>query len=172
MSDYFKQYIRDVKDFPKEGIIFKDITTLLKNPQALKEAGEALVQFTDGLSIDIVAGIESRGFIFGMYLAERLGAGFVPIRKPGKLPAKTLSQSYELEYGNDTIQMHEDAIYKGAKVLLHDDLLATGGTAEAATRLIEQAGGTVIQVSFLIELDFLNGRERLQNYDLRSLIHY
>lgn len=172
MSDYFKQYIRDVKDFPKEGIIFKDITTLLKNPQALKEAGEALVQFTEGLSIDIVAGIESRGFIFGMYLAERLGAGFVPIRKPGKLPAKTLSQSYELEYGNDTIQMHEDAIFKGAKVLLHDDLLATGGTAEAAAQLIEKAGGIVTQVSFLIELDFLNGRERLQGYDVRSLIHY
>ncbi len=172
MSDYFKQHIRDVKDFPKEGIIFKDITTLLKDPKALKEAGEALLAFTEGLSVDIVAGIESRGFIFGMYLAERLGAGFVPIRKPGKLPAKTLSQSYELEYGNDIIEIHEDALFEGAKVLLHDDLLATGGTAAAAAQLIEKAGGSVTQVSFLIELDFLKGRKRLQNHDVRSLIHY
>jgi len=172
MSDYFKQYIRDVKDFPKEGIIFKDITTLLKDPKALRETGEALTEFAKSYQIDLVAGIESRGFIFGMYLAEKLNAGFIPIRKPGKLPAKAITQSYELEYGSDTIEMHEDAIFKGAKVLLHDDLLATGGTAEAATKLIEQAGGTVVHISFLIELDFLNGREKLKNYDIQSLIHY
>ncbi len=172
MSDYFKQYIRDVKDFPKEGIVFKDITTLLQNPVALRETGEALTEFAKGHSVDIVAGIESRGFIFGMYLAEKLNAGFVPIRKPGKLPSDSFSQSYELEYGSDTIEMHKDAIFKGAKVLLHDDLLATGGTAEAAIKLIEEAGGEVVQVSFLIELDFLNGKEKLKNHEIKSLIHY
>lgn len=167
-----KSYIRDVKDFPKEGIIFKDITTLLKEPKGLKLAGNALVELAQHLEVDIVAGIESRGFLFGMYLAERLNAGFVPIRKPNKLPAAKFSQSYELEYGSDQIEMHQDAIQKGQKVLLHDDLLATGGTAEAAVKLIEQAGGEVVQISFLIELDFLKGRERLTNYPIESLMHY
>ncbi|WP_026999964.1 adenine phosphoribosyltransferase [Eisenibacter elegans] len=165
-------FIRDVPDFPKQGIVFKDITTLLQEPAALKQAGEALLAMTQGLQIDKVAGIESRGFLFGMFLAERLGVGFVPIRKPGKLPSKTFSESYALEYGNDTIEMHQDAIKPGEKILLHDDLLATGGTAAAAARLIERAGGELVQASFLIELSFLPGRAALQSYDVRSLIQY
>ncbi len=170
--DHLKDYIRDVPDFPKEGIIFKDITTLLKNPQALQETGQQLLAFSKDLEIDIVAGIESRGFIFGMYLAERLNAGFVPLRKPGKLPAETYAQSYQLEYGTDTLEMHQDAIQKGQNVLIHDDLLATGGTAAAATQLVQQAGGKVVQLSFVIELSFLSGREKLKGYDIKSLMTY
>lgn len=167
-----KEKIRGVKDFPIPGIMFRDITTLLKDRQALQKAGTILVDFAKDLKVDVVAGIESRGFIFGMYLAEKLGAGFVPVRKPGKLPAATYSHSYQLEYGNDTLEIHQDALFPGAKVLIHDDLLATGGTAEATAKLIEKAGGEVIQVSFLIELTFLNGRAKLQDYDVRSIVEY
>ncbi|MDX2305449.1 MAG: adenine phosphoribosyltransferase [Microscillaceae bacterium] len=167
-----KEKIRGVKDFPIPGIMFRDITTLLKDRQALQKAGTILVDFAKDLKVDVVAGIESRGFIFGMYLAEKLGAGFVPVRKPGKLPAATYSHSYQLEYGNDTLEIHQDALFPGAKVLIHDDLLATGGTAEATARLIEKAGGEVVQVSFLIELTFLNGRTKLQDYDVRSIVEY
>lgn len=172
MSQYLKEIIRDVPDFPKPGILFKDITTLLKDPRALKETGEILLDFTKDVKIDLVAGIESRGFIFGPLLAEKLGLGFVPIRKPGKLPADTYSVSYDLEYGTDTLEMHQDAIPEGANVLLHDDLLATGGTAAAAAQLIEKAGGKVAQMSFIIELSFLPGREKLGGYDIRSIIQY
>jgi len=166
------QLIRDVKDFPKEGIIFKDITTLLKNPEALPAVVDQLYNFAKDLKVDKVAGIESRGFIFGLALATRLNAGFIPIRKPNKLPAETITQSYDLEYGTDTIEMHKDAIKKGEKILIHDDLLATGGTAEASVKLIEKAGGEVVQLSFLIELLFLDGREKLSNKHIASIIQY
>ncbi|MFA6980862.1 MAG: adenine phosphoribosyltransferase [Ignavibacteriaceae bacterium] len=165
-------FIRDVPDFPKNGIIFKDITTLLKNPEALKETSSILYDLAKDKGITKVAGIESRGFIFGGLLAEKLNAGFVPIRKPNKLPAEKISETYALEYGTDTIEIHKDAILPGDRVLLHDDLLATGGTAQAAVKLIEKLGGEVVQISFLIELVFLNGRELLKGYDIQSLIKY
>ncbi len=167
-----KTLIRDVPNFPKEGIIFKDITTLLKNPDGLADALKELYNLAKDKSVDKVVGIESRGFILGGALAEKLGVGFVPIRKPGKLPAETLSETYSLEYGTDTIEIHKDAISPGEKVLLHDDLLATGGTMKAASNLVEKLGGKVVQISFIIELDFLNGRDLLKDYDVHSLIHY
>lgn len=164
--------IRDVPNFPKEGIIFKDITTLLKNSSGLNQAINSLYELAKGKGITKVAGIESRGFILGGALAQKLNAGFIPIRKPNKLPSEKISATYELEYGSDKIEIHKDAIEKGDKVLLHDDLLATGGTMEAAIKLIESLGGEVVQVSFLIELNFLKGREKLKNYDVQSLIQY
>lgn len=167
-----EKLIRDVPNFPKEGIIFKDITTLLKDSAGLNETINALYELAKGKGITKVAGIESRGFILGGALAQKLNAGFVPIRKPKKLPAETISATYELEYGTDKIEIHKDAIVPGDKVLLHDDLLATGGTMEAAVKLIEQLGGEVIQISFIIELDFLKGKEKLAGYDVHSLIHY
>ena len=166
------KFIRDVPDFPKKGIIFKDITTLLKNPAAFKECLNQLYTLSKDLKIDKVAGIESRGFIFGSMLAEKLNAGFVPIRKPNKLPAETISESYDLEYGQDRIEMHKDAILPGERVLLHDDLLATGGTAHAAVKLIEQLGGVVVQASFIVELNFLKGREKLTGYDVKTLMNF
>lgn len=167
-----KVQIRNVKDFPKTGIMFRDITTLLNNPDALKYTFDELFRYAEGKGITKVAGIESRGFIFGAMLAEKLNCGFVPIRKPGKLPAATEKESYQLEYGTDSIEIHKDAISKGDKVLLHDDLLATGGTAAAACRLIERLGGEIIQISFIIELSFLNGKDQLQKYDVVSLVDY
>jgi adenine phosphoribosyltransferase len=167
-----EKLIRDVPNFPKEGIIFKDITTLLKNSSGLNEAINSLYELAKGKGITKVAGIESRGFILGGALAQKLNAGFIPIRKPNKLPSEKISATYELEYGTDKIEIHKDAIEKGDKVLLHDDLLATGGTMEAAIKLIESLGGEVVQVSFLIELNFLNGREKLKSYDVQSLIQY
>ena len=172
MSSDLSKYIRSIKDFPKRGIMFRDITTLLKDPAALHETLGILYGFAKDLSISKVIGIESRGFIFGALLADKLNAGFVPIRKPGKLPAATEKASYALEYGTDTIEIHKDAIKVGERVLLHDDLLATGGTAGAAANLIEKLGGEVVQISFIIELTFLNGRNKLKNYDVRSLIEY
>lgn len=172
MNTDIKKYIRSVKDFPKPGIMFRDITTLLKEPEGLKASFNALIKFTEGLKVDKVVGIESRGFMLGAMIAEHLNAGFVPIRKPGKLPAATVKEEYSLEYGTDAIEMHEDAVAPGESVLLHDDLLATGGTACAAVKLIEKLGGKVVQVSFIIELSFLNGRERLKGYDVRSLVTY
>ena len=153
-----EKLIRDVPNFPKEGIIFKDITTLLKDSTGLNATINALYDLAKEKGITKVAGIESRGFILGGALAQKLNAGFVPIRKPKKLPAETISASYELEYGTDKIEIHKDAIVPGDKVLLHDDLLATGGTMEAAVKLIEQLGGEVVQISFIIELDFLKGK--------------
>ena len=167
-----EKLIRDVPNFPKEGIIFKDITTLLKDSAGLNSTINALYDLAKGKGITKVAGIESRGFILGGALAQKLNAGFVPIRKPKKLPAETISATYELEYGTDKIEIHKDAIVPGDKVLLHDDLLATGGTMEAAVKLIEQLGGEVVQISFIIELDFLKGKEKLKNYEVHSLIHY
>lgn len=172
MNTDIKKYIRTVKDFPKKGIMFRDITTLLKTPKGLKTSFNALLKFTEGLKIDKVVGIESRGFMLGAMLAERLNAGFVPIRKPGKLPAETVKEEYSLEYGTDAIEIHKDAIEPGESILLHDDLLATGGTAKAAVNLIEKLGGKIVQVSFIIELSFLNGREKLKEYDVRSLVDY
>jgi len=172
MSLDLKETIRSIKDFPKPGIVFRDITTLLKNPDALKTATDVFLKFAEGKNITKLAGIESRGFIFGGLLAEKMNIGFIPIRKPGKLPAETEKETYSLEYGTDSIEIHKDAIAPGDVVLLHDDLLATGGTAKAACNLIEKLGGKVAQISFLIELSFLNGREKLANYDVRSIINY
>ncbi len=172
MNEDLKQFIRDVPDFPKKGIIFKDITTLLKDPAALKLTLTALCDEVKDLNINKVVGVESRGFIFGGMLAEKLNAGFIPIRKPGKLPSECIKQSYDLEYGTDTIEIHKDAISKGDRVLLHDDLLATGGTAAAACSLIEQMGGEVVLVSFIIELSFLGGREKLNKFKVHSLLNY
>ncbi len=167
-----KNLIRDVPNFPKQGIIFKDITTLLKNSEGLNKAADELVNFVNSKYITKVAGIESRGFILGGIVAQKLGAGFIPIRKPGKLPAETIFESYSLEYGTDRIEIHKDAIQKGDKILLHDAFLATGGTMKAACKLVERLGGEVVQISFLIELNFLNGRDKLKKYDVRSLIQY
>jgi len=164
--------IRDVPDFPIEGILFKDITTLIGNADAFREVIDWMVDQYAGSNVDSVVAIEARGYIFGAPIAYQLGAGFVPIRKPGKLPAKTVSESYALEYGTNLLEIHEDGIKPGQRVLVIDDLLATGGSARAAVNLVERLGGEIIGVTFLIELDFLNGRKKLQGYDVRSLIHY
>lgn len=167
-----EDYIRDVVDFPKEGIIFKDITPLLKDHNAFAKAEEILIQLAPKSDIDVVVGIESRGFFFGPILAKELEAGFVPVRKPNKLPSKTISQEYALEYGTDLLEIHADAIKKGNKVLLHDDILATGGTAQAVVKLIEHLGGEVVQCNFLIALDFLNGKDKLKGLDIAAAISY
>jgi len=164
--------IRDVPDFPKEGIIFKDITTLIKDASAFKYAIDALAAKYQDERVDIVVAVEARGFIFAAALAYRLGIGFVPARKPGKLPAETISAEYSLEYGTDTIEMHKDAIESGQRVLIVDDLLATGGTAAAAIELVEKLGGEVVSIAFLIELTFLNGRQSLGDHPIFSLIQY
>ena len=164
--------IRDIKNFPSEGILFKDITTLLKDGPAWRFAVDSLANRYQGARVDVVVGVESRGFIFGGAIAHQLRAGFVPVRKVGKLPAKTIEVEYELEYGRDALAMHEDAISPGQRVLAVDDLLATGGTMAATLRLVEQLGGRVVGVAFMIELAFLHGREKLKNYPLHSLIVY
>ena len=172
MEEYFKNKIRNVPDFPKKGIMFRDITTLLNDGESLQKTSDALYNFSKDLNIDKVVGIESRGFIFGSILAEKLGVGFVLVRKPGKLPANTISQSYKLEYGEDTLEIHKDAIVPGEHVLLHDDLLATGGSARAACDLIEKAGGKIVQISFIIELAFLNGKSKFDDYLVNTLVTY
>ena len=156
-----KAKIRAIKDFPKEGIIFRDITTGIKDAQTMKFMVDYLCEQYKDIRIDYIAGIESRGFIFGMPMAYKLNCGFIPIRKPNKLPAKTISESYGLEYGTDTLEIHEDAIEKGANVLVVDDLLATGGTAKAACNLVKRAGGNLVGIAFLIELNDLRGRDKL-----------
>ena len=168
-----KSKIRDVKNFPKEGIIFRDITTALKDPETLKVMIDYLcAQFKD-IKIDFIAGIESRGFIFGMPMAYKLNAGFVPIRKPNKLPAATYSQEYELEYGTDKIEVHRVSFFEGANVCIVDDLLATGGTAEAACKLVKKTGANLVGMAFLIELQSLNGREKLKDCPrIVSMIQY
>lgn len=165
-------FIRDVPDFPKPGIVFKDITTLLVDAAALDESINQLVEPFVDQDVDVVVGIESRGFIFGTPAARQLQAGFVPIRKPGKLPFDRLSASYELEYGTDEVEIHRDAISPGSRVLLVDDLLATGGTMEAAVDLINQMEGTIMGISFLIELAFLGGREKLNGHAVYSIVKY
>jgi adenine phosphoribosyltransferase len=167
-----KAKIRDIKNFPTEGILFKDITTLLKDAKAFKSVIDQLATDYIQSRVEVVVGIESRGFIFGGALAHELGVGFVPVRKLGKLPAKTIEVEYELEYGRDALAMHEDAIAPGQRVLVVDDLLATGGTMMATLRLVEQAGGVVVGVAFLIELAFLHGRSKLEHYPVTSLIAY
>jgi adenine phosphoribosyltransferase len=164
--------IRNIPDFPVKGILFRDITTLLKNPDAFQEAVDALLDRYIDTDIDLVAAIEARGFIFGAPLAYELAAGFIPIRKPDKLPAETISASYTLEYGTNTLEMHKDAIEPGQRVLLVDDLVATGGSAKAAVELIESLGGEVVGVVFLIELSDLKGIEQLEGYDVFSLIKF
>lgn len=171
MSD-LKEFIRDVPDFPKKGIIFKDITPLLGNAQALASAIAAMTRPFEGKGVEVVAAIESRGFIFGSLVAQRLGAGFAPIRKLGKLPYKTIRASYELEYGTDTVEIHSDAVRSGQKVLLVDDLLATGGTMSAACQLIKKLGGQIVGAAFMIELSFLPGRQKLDGMLVHSLIQY
>jgi adenine phosphoribosyltransferase len=165
-------YIRDIQGFPKEGILFKDITPLLNNAKARTECLQILVSTLKEKQIDKVIGVESRGFLFGMLLAQELKAGFVPVRKPNKLPYDTISASYELEYGTDTLEIHSDAIQKGDRVLIHDDVLATGGTAKAVCELVEKLGGIIVQCNFLIELTFLNGRKKLGENEVFAAITY
>jgi adenine phosphoribosyltransferase len=167
-----KEWIRDVPDFPKKGIVFKDITTLLKNPAALRHTIDLMSERYRGARIDNVIGIESRGFIFGTALAYQLGTGFIPVRKPGKLPAASERVTYDLEYGTDSLEIHRDAIQRGQRILIVDDLLATGGTASAVARLVERLEGEVAGLGFVIELTFLNGRDRLKGYDIHTLIQY
>ena len=170
--DDLKKLIREIPDYPKPGILFYDITTLLKDKKGFNVMIDRLCEHYNGHHIDLVAGIEARGFIFAPALAYRLKAGFVPVRKPKKLPSKTAKISYALEYGTDTLEMHEDAVQKGQKVLLCDDLLATGGTAAAAVELIRSLGGTVDGAAFAVELNFLNGRKKLPGLDVFSLMKY
>ncbi len=164
--------IRDIPDFPKPGIVFKDIMPLLADPQSFRAAVDALASFADQRRPDLILGAEARGFILGGALAYRLGCGFVAARKPGKLPWETVSAEYQLEYGVDSLELHADAIAQGARVLVHDDLLATGGTARAKVNLVEQLGGEVVGLAFVIELGFLNGRDKLEGYEVHSLIRY
>jgi len=167
-----KDYIRDIPDFPKPGIIFKDITPLLKDPQAFCDAVDRIAAHFEGGSIDRVLGAEARGFIIGAAVAYKMGVGFLPVRKPGKLPYEIHAVSYELEYGTDSLEIHTDAIEKGERILLVDDLLATGGTMAACCELVEEMGGEVAGIAFIIELAFLNGRDKLAKYNPYSLLTY
>jgi adenine phosphoribosyltransferase len=164
-----KKFIRTIPDYPKPGILFRDITTLLGDPEGFRTTIDALVQLHQGARFDVVAGVEARGFILGGAVAHQLGIGFVPVRKKGKLPFDVMSQEYDLEYGTDVVEIHTDAIVGGARVLLIDDLIATGGTAEASVKLITRAGGNVLASSFVIELPVLGGRERLEALDIEVL---
>lgn len=166
------QYIRDVQDFPKEGVVFKDITPLLANPKAVRECMALLVNNLRDRKIDKVVGVESRGFFFATLLAYELNAGFIPVRKPNKLPFDTISASYELEYGTDTLEVHTDALKPGDRVLIHDDVLATGGTAKAVCELVERLGGEIVQCNFLMELSFLNGRDKLGSREVYAPLVY
>src|SRR5579863_10527846 len=170
--DHLKKLIREVPDFPKKGILFYDITTLLKDRTGLATLIDALAEHYIAKKVDLVLGMEARGFIFAPALAYRLNAGFVPVRKPGKLPAATTKYDYELEYGTNTLEVHKDAIQRGQRVIIVDDLLATGGTAEATTKLATSLGADIAGLGFVVELDFLKGREKLKQYDVFSLLHY
>ena len=167
-----RKLIREVPDFPKPGINFYDITTLLLDPNGLEQTIDALTEQCRGMEIDTVIGVESRGFIFATPVAYQLGAGFIPVRKPKKLPAECVSVSYQLEYGTDTLEMHKDAVGQGHSVLIIDDLLATGGTAKAVVDLVESVGGRVVALLFVVELDFLKGRDKFDGHVVKSLIHY
>ena len=167
-----KQHIRNVPDFPRAGILFYDITTLLRDPSGFKTTVDLLSTPYQGQSIDAVVGIESRGFILGAAVAQRIGAGFIPIRKPGKLPAKAIRESYDLEYGQDALEIHEDAIGAGQRILIVDDVLATGGTAAAAVQLVRKLGGELHGLAFLIELRFLNGKQKIQAEEVYSVLQY
>jgi adenine phosphoribosyltransferase len=172
MSVDIESFVRDIPDFPKPGIVFKDITPVLASAEALDAAVMQLAEPVRELDVAVVVGAEARGFLLGAALARELGAGFVLARKPGKLPRETVRAEYLLEYGTDALELHTDAVAQGARVLVHDDLLATGGTARALCELVEQLGGTVVGCSFLIELGFLGGRQRLAGYDVRSILRY
>ena len=167
-----KDKIRSIQDFPQEGVLFRDITTLLKDAEGMKEAIDQMTAKLEGVDFDLVLGPESRGFIFGMPVASNMGKGFVPVRKAGKLPAEVVSKEYALEYGTATIEMHKDAIQPGQKVVIVDDLMATGGTAKAIVEMVEEMGAEVAAMLFLIELDFLEGRKVLPGYKIESIIHY
>ncbi len=167
-----KEYVRSIENFPKEGIIFRDITTLLQDPEGLQLAINDMQEKIKNIDFDIVVGPESRGFIFGVPIAYNLKKAFVPVRKPGKLPSETISENYDLEYGQATLEIHKDAIKKGQKVVIIDDLMATGGTLEAIVKLVERLGGQVVRICCLIELPELNGREKLKNYDIDTSIIY
>jgi adenine phosphoribosyltransferase len=167
-----KKLIREIPDFPQKGILFYDITTLLKDNQGFATLIDALAEYYMPQKVDLVLGMEARGFIFAPALAYRLNAGFVPVRKPGKLPSLTAKVEYDLEYGSNTLEIHKDAIEKGQRVIIVDDLLATGGTAEATAKLATSLGATIVGLGFVVELDFLNGRNKLQGYDVLSLLHY
>jgi adenine phosphoribosyltransferase len=170
--DALKARIRHVPDFPKPGILFYDVTTLLRDPEGFKLSIDSLAEPYAGQGIDLVVGVESRGFILGAAVADRIGAGFVPVRKPGKLPSTKIRVSYDLEYGTDSLEMHSDAVEKGQKVLIVDDLLATGGTARATVDLVRQLGGDVVGVAVLVELTFLNGRAKLAGENVRAVLQY
>ncbi|MBW6409945.1 adenine phosphoribosyltransferase [Clostridium weizhouense] len=167
-----RESIRIIDGFPKEGISFKDITTLIGDGESLKASIDMFVEYLKDKNIDLIVGPEARGFIFGVPVAYALGVGFVPVRKPGKLPGETISVNYDLEYGSDVLQIHKDAIKKGQRVAIIDDLLATGGTLEGVAKLVEQAGGEVVSIDFLIELTELKGRDKLKDYDVISLVQY
>ncbi len=170
--DHLKALIREIPDWPKKGILFYDITTLLKDRQGLNEVVTGLVEPFKGRGVDLVVGIEARGFIFAPAVAFALHAGFVPVRKPGKLPAATHKVSYDLEYGSDSLEIHQDAVNAGNRVLIVDDLIATGGTAKAVAAMVEKMGGTVVGLAFVVELTFLNGRGKLAGYEMTSLLQY
>lgn len=167
-----EDYIRSIPDFPEEGIIFRDVTSILQDAEGLKLAIDSMIQLLDGVDFDVIAGAESRGFIFGVPIAYALNKPFVPVRKAGKLPCETVSAEYALEYGTATIEIHKDAIAPGQKVVLVDDLIATGGTIEAAAHLVEELGGEVVKIIFLMELAGLKGRDKLANYDVASVVSY
>lgn len=166
------KYIADVKDFPKEGILFRDITPLMADGEAFNYSCNQFISFAKEIGAELVVGPESRGFIFGCPVAHAINAGFIPVRKPNKLPRKTISYKYDLEYGSNELHMHVDSVKKGQKVLIIDDLLATGGTVEATIKLVEQLGGVVVGCAFLVELEDLKGRERLKNYNVKTLLKY
>lgn len=174
ITEKLKQVIRDIPDFPSPGILFKDITPILKDPALCREVTDAFAERLNGIEVDVVTGVESRGFLFGMLLANRLNVPFVPIRKAGKLPYSTVKQKYDLEYGSATMEMHQDAFPAGSRVLIHDDLLATGGTVGAATQLVQQLGGEVAGYSFIVGLDFLKGAEKLKknSENIITLVSY
>jgi adenine phosphoribosyltransferase len=167
-----EDYIRSIPDFPEKGIIFRDVTSLLQDADGLKLAVDEMIRLLDGVDCDVIAGAESRGFIFGTAIAYAMGKPFVMIRKAGKLPCETVSRSYDLEYGSATIEMHKDSVKPGQKVVIVDDLIATGGTVEAAAALVEDLGGTVVKIIFLMELAGLKGRQRLAKYDVASVVRY
>ncbi len=166
------QYVRSIPDFPEEGIIFRDITSVIQDPEGLKKSIDGMVESLKEVEFDLVVGPESRGFIFGMPVAYAFGKGFVPVRKKGKLPCETISKEYSLEYGTAVLEMHKDALKPGDKVVIIDDLVATGGTIEAVAKMVESLGGQVVRIQFLMELAGLNGRERLKEYDVDSLLTY
>ena len=167
-----EEYVRTIPDFPEPGIMFRDVTSVLQDPEGLKLAIDSMIRLLDGVDFDVIAGAESRGFIFGAPIAYALGKAFVPIRKKGKLPCETISEKYDLEYGTAEIEMHKDAVKPGQKVVVVDDLIATGGTIEASIKMIEKLGGEVVKVLFLMELAGLKGRDRLAGYDVASVIKY